>query len=304
MLSGTAGAVVRTLEDVTQPKVPVDRLWEWALDDAGPAAGDVVLVEAESWDNRKFRGRFMPPGERDVPLPEGDLQAVNAQADRMRVVLPTAHLADDPVILLALMRHHLEYARVFNSRRGVYGLTLDVASALYAPYAQAGQGSAVVYNAIPMMQSANAAGARAVARRLGPQFDRPHDPDVTYLLRTDAPPVALEDLARQTTVFAAIWPDALRGELSDRGADLDSTLGEAHEAAPEWWEMVRQDETFRALALGASAFRPTPDEREAFSDEPAIAWRTAQALIARARRYGIALVRTGSAASAGAGALG
>jgi len=272
-------------------RVPsVDDLWRWALEDAGPAAAEAVLVPVSTFGNPRSHGRFMPPGERTLDLPEPELRDVNAHAARPRVVLPVEDLRDDPAVLLALMRHHLEYARVLHEARGAYAFALAVAAALSTPYATAGKGSAVVYNAIPMMASANAAAGRLVARRMGLQFGRLDDPHFGSLFLVDVAPLPLDELAEELVVFAAIWPDAVDTEVESTGRPLASLLADVDEAAPRWWEAVLADDVFRAMALGAASFRPIPDEREAFADHPAKAWWLVHALIARATRYGRSLL--------------
>jgi hypothetical protein len=270
----------------------VEELWEWAQEDAGPGAAAAVLVPVATFGNPESRGRFMPPGERHVDLPADDLLRVNEHAARSRVVLPVDDLAGDPAVLLALMRHHLEYARVLSSARGLYAFTLALAGALSTPYGTAGRGSAVIYNAIPMMASANAAGGRLVARRLGPHFHRLEDAHFGSLFRVDDAPLELDELARRTVVCAAVWPDAVEDEL---GTSLDDLLARVDEAAPGWWRTVLDDQTFRAMAYGAATFRPTPEERAVFADFPAKAWWLVYGLIDRATRYGSALLATGDA---------
>jgi hypothetical protein len=266
-----------------------DELWEWACEDAGEV-GDVVLVDVSGFETPNSRGRFMPPGEREVALAPDDLARVNAHVGHARVVLPVSRLASDPPALLALMRHHLEYARVLSVNRAGYELSLVVAAALYPVYQHAGPGSAVVYNAIPMMRSANAIAGRLVARALGPQFSRLHDPMFGAMFRTDREPVTVDRLPRHATAFAAIWPDAVDNELDAEMRERDRLLASAHTQAPAWWSALLSDETFRALALGAATFRPTPAERDAFRDHPAAAWRTGEALIDRAVDFGLALI--------------
>jgi hypothetical protein len=266
-----------------------EELWEHARADAGAEAGDVALIEASSFSNPNSQGRFMPPGERTAGLSPDDLARVNANASRPRIVLPVSDLRSDPRALLALMRHHLEYARVLHSERGSYALSLAVAACLYPVYEHAGPGSAVLYNAIPMMRSANAAAGRLVARTFGPPFDRLNDARFSSLFRLDDDPLPLTEYARHTTVFAAIWPDALEAELLRHGGSVAKALTEASADATRWWDMLRMDDTFGALALGASSFRPTPDEVVAFGSEPSRAWRLAYALIDRASWFGLSL---------------
>lgn len=125
-----------------------DELWARALKHAGIAEGEVARVDVDRMLDAKSQGRFMPP--------------INAVAEQPRVVLATMPVAGDAPAALGLMRNHLEYARVFTKEPATYALTVDVAAALYQVYRDAGPGSAVVYNAIPMMSSANAVAAELV----------------------------------------------------------------------------------------------------------------------------------------------
>lgn len=269
------------------PDLTPDALWATALENADVPPSEVALVPVTSFENPESQGRFMPAGDRDVDLAPQDLAAVSSEAARARVVLPVERLARDPAVLLALMRHHLEYARVLIHEPETYRLSLMVAAALSPVYSDTGRGSAVIYNAIPMMRSANAAAGRAVTSLLGPQFDRVVDPVYGPLFRSDRAPLPLGDHARNVVVFAAVWPDAFENELFEQGRQVDEALSATHAQASHWWSALQEDETFSALALGAASFRPTPAERRAFEAEPARAWRLAEALIERARNYGL-----------------
>jgi hypothetical protein len=272
---------------MTSDGLTPDDLWEWAVRHAGPEAGEVTWISVERMDDPVSHGRFMPPGERTIAVPAQDLKRINAHADRPRVVLATDGVRDDAPALLGLMRNHLEYARVYNQHRGTYALSIAIAAALYPVYRDAGKGSAVVYNALPMMQSANAAAAALVTTKLGPQIGRLQDLRFGSLFRTTQDPVPLDDLARQSTVFAALWPNALTQEL---GGDVARSrhLAQAHPDAPSWWTALAQDETFSALSQASTVFQPTSDEINAFMPASAQAWQPLDGLIQRAVSYGLA----------------
>lgn len=52
----------------------------------------------------------------------------------------------------------------------------------------------MVYNAVPMLRSANAAAARLVTEKFGPQVGRLGDPQLGQVFRTDYAPIPLEEL--------------------------------------------------------------------------------------------------------------
>src|SRR3712207_7941457 len=54
------------------PYTTLFRSWEWALEDAGPHAADVVRIDVRDFMSPESQGRFMPPGEREVPVVPGE----------------------------------------------------------------------------------------------------------------------------------------------------------------------------------------------------------------------------------------
>lgn len=109
------------------------------------------------------------------------------------------------------------------------------------------------------------------------------------LFRTERDPTPLPDLARETTVFAALWPEAATEGFGGDAA-LPRRLAAAHTDAPAWFDLLADDETFVALGRATAVFQPTRDEIEAFTEAPAEAWRPLDGLIQRALNYGLALL--------------
>jgi hypothetical protein len=256
----------------------IDELWSWALEDAGLHGAKIDLIELPAQPEPDQRGVFSPPGD---PGPGGDVQ-------RTRVALFTGLDEGRPETLLGMMRHHLEYARVLEFSEALYRLSLNVGASLSPVYSDKGKGGGLVWNAIPMMRSANASAARLVTEKFGPQFGR-YRTEFGILFRPDHDPAQLGDLACHTTVFGALWPAALEDHYNGQSG-LDQALGAADGDAPAWWHKVRQDATFQALSKSVIVFTPTSDEIAAFGGAPAEAWRPLEGLIDRAHRYGLALL--------------
>ena len=270
----------------------LEELWEKAREDTGLGPGDVVLVPVNSIGARRQRCFFMPPGEAAGGMFDAgpDADAVDEVQADPRVVLNTSGLTDEPA-LLGLMRHGLELARVHRSAYQLYVFSFGVLHpALGAVYGRAGPGGAVMFNAIPVVRNANAAAAALVTRVFGPQVGRLWDREFGPLFRLEREVVPLEDLPRLSVVFAALWSDAVDERLLQISDDPVDVLRDLHASAPEWWEILRNDELFRNLSRAAVVFKPTPEEIEV-APLPGDAWRPLEGLADRASRYGLGVLQ-------------
>ena len=265
-------------------------LWQLADADAGQLGDDVALVVVEAFGGPGSQGRFMPPGERATGEPPDVQRQLDEDAHRSRVVLPVKGLEHDPAAILGLMRHHLEYARIYREAKGTYALDLTVAAALYPVFKDGGKGTGLIYNTIPMMRAANAAAAWLVTQTFGPQLERLRDPDFATLFRPEDPPLEITEMTLRSVVFAAVWAGAVEHEVDRHATSLQSLLAGADTAAPGWWETLLANSTFLELAGSATSHEPLPEEREAFVRYPADAWRPLVDLADRAVRYGTKLL--------------
>lgn len=275
----------------------LEELWGWACEDAGPEAGDVKFIPVSNVGNPASRGRFLPRGSAPLDLQHAepddeDAAAITAQQAHPRVAVG---LVGIPVeieerAILGLMRHHLEYARVLHSLPAVYRFTNSVTHpVLSAIYGGAGPGSAMVYNAMPMMRSANDAAATLVTQKFGPVLGWLENPRWGSLFRIEHDPVELARLAAHTLVFTALWRDQFELTLRDSYADATTALRQLDPQAGTWWETLGADVTFVALGTSASVFKPDPAEIASAAD-PIIPWRALEGLIDRALRYGLDLL--------------
>lgn len=272
----------------------VEDLWIRACADADFSPDEVVLLALDgtpeergapsaSWARMQPSG--VPASSADWPFRDEELEAA---WERPALPNVSVYTGVDPAALLALLRHSLQLVRQATAQGGAYTFAVTASDALNEVYGQSGAGSAVVYNAQPMMRDASSHAAALVTRVLGPQLGRLRDPQFGPLFRTDNEPEALELFPRRVVVYAAIHGAAVT-EFVDGEADLDAQLQLVSPAAPRWWEKVVGDDLFRSLGASAVAFVPTPEEIAVYGTAAGEAWRPLEDLLLRAQRYGMRL---------------
>lgn len=269
-------------------------LWKAALEDAGYGDDDVDLVLVETDDPEFTVTQYQPAGQPLAKLPAG-VKTPEFRPDHARVVqvLKPLHL-DIEAVPQSLMRHSLEYHRYHEESRATYALTLMIDEALKPTLSGKGlRGGAVVYNALPMVRSANAAGASLATKRFGPQAGHLNDREYGSVLRLDHEPLVPEDRAIHTVAFAAIWREEFEAfaqghnVLADSAEDL---VGDVDPDAVDWWRLLTADATFAATREAARLFTPTAEE-VAVLERPEQAWRPLEGLLDRALAYGVAKIR-------------
>ncbi len=271
----------------------LEGLWAVALEDAGFGVGDVDLVLVDTKDAEFVETSYEPRGQPGPSLPDDAPQVAN-RIDRPRVfVIQEPRELQRESTSLALMRYSLEYHRFYSESLSVYALNLYTSWALQEVFVGKGMGASVMWNAIPMMRSANAAAARLVTERYGPQTGQLNHPAYGQLFRLTHEPLERAERSRISTVFAACWPEEMqkfaegtRLVLADSAEDL---VEDVDQQAITWWRALQADPTFVSVRESARLFMPTQEEIEALP-LPADAWRPLEGLIDRAVRYGLTVV--------------
>jgi hypothetical protein len=268
-----------------------DQLWKWALDDAQLSPETVAVVQVTSPDDPEFGGRYMPPGDRSLTGVEpAAIELASEHASQSRVLVPTNPPFDGGAAgLLAMMRFQLQFARAVEADRNAYILSLNVDAALGPVFGDKGKGGGLIWNTIPLMRSANDAAGPLVTAKLGPQVGRLGHPFYGPLFRLLREPLPLDQVPKQSIVFAAIWPDAFEARTASGGTTASAYLDSLYPGASSWWDVLLRNELFRSLSHSAEAFTPTPEEIQR-APLPQDAWRPLEGLIDRAMRQGLAVL--------------
>jgi len=230
--------------------------------------------------------RHLIPGgtiEARPDLSDEERASLNADTSVHRI----AHVSEaEPEALLGLLRAQLEHVRQWQFQRDTYELCNYINASLDPLYANKA-GGAVVYNAIPFIREATAAGGKLIRSVYGPQYGKFYDPSFGPLYRIDHEPAALEEFPRRSIVFAAIHAAAFEQWAARHNFTLEATLQLVHPEGSRWWTLLNEDELFGHLAGSAPAYNPTTAEIETYGDTPATAWRPLEALLDRALERGL-----------------
>jgi hypothetical protein len=263
-------------------KAELERAWAAALEDAGFAGGEVLLLGIpgapdDPWqEGAKW---FVPNGELfsegGLPLDRGQLERANSERARggHRIA---AWLGVEEVPLAARLRHELEHARQWDALgEGFYWFDCRMRAAVGSVFGSSEpgkrRGSARIYNLFPSEVEANAAAVEFVLREYGEAAvaEWRGSPGHGELFGSSGRPSPFVELPRETLCFAALCPREFEGEVGDR---LDECLRMAGDSERAVWRRLCHDDQVQGHGRAARQAIPSEAEIAACGDRPWEAW--------------------------------
>jgi hypothetical protein len=283
--------------DTTLNLAEIERRWLEACADAGVTSGEQAHVapifgppppETGNFAMHYKPGSTINPDEM-FPLSKGQREKFNSPD--LRDTHRIAVFAEvEPRVLSGLFRHELQHARQFDSHPDAYGLTDFAQGALYLAYG-ARAGGAVLYNAVPLEQEANAAASRFLYTLDGePTLDELEGPQAQLFRRPDVP-WGEGRLPTETLAFVALHPDELEQTIPSSYGDLPGVIAPLHPNAAELWQRHRGDTELQAMRATFPALIPTDKEIVAAGDRPGDAWQPLSKALVAARLSASAIIR-------------
>lgn len=273
----------------------IERRWLEACADADIKAGteaQIAVIPGDPPQAANYAIHFHPGStvyaDETFPLTRAQLDHFN-EASVRRGHRIAAFTKVEPRVLSGLFRHELQHARQYRSHPEAYHVS-DLANAALGEAYGPRPGGAVLYNAAPIEEDANAAASWFLRKLDGDPSEAELRSTQAQLFRPVELPWTEEDLPTETLAFLALHPDELESILAHRQGSIAPVIASLHPNAEVLWRDLRDDAEFQAARARFANLPPTDKQIVAAGERPGDAWQPLAHAFAQARMRARAVI--------------